>query len=160
MADLVKTLGRSMVPRHRSLADNVREFLVFVLASEVYAVELARIREIVSPPPMTEVPRARPDVVGVCSVRGLLVTVIDLRLRMNVTAAPETRISRILLAYSDSGEVVGLLVDEVRQVVRLSEKQIEEAHSILGDKLSENVMGIGRVGSEVIVLLDLSRVTS
>ena len=102
-------------------------FSTFLLGGDLYGVELARIKEILSPPPITLVPRAPPAIVGVCSVRGLLVTVMDLRLRLELEARPPTRRARILLVTTDPGEVVGLLVDEVRQVVRLSEDEIELA---------------------------------
>jgi purine-binding chemotaxis protein CheW len=130
--------------------------LAFELAGERYGVELARIREIVSPPPITEVPRAPRDIVGVCSVRGLLVTVFDTRRRMKLEERPASRLTRILLANVDSGEVVGLLVDEVNQVVRLREHEIEYAQNVLGSDTSDPVQGIGRPGNDLIVLLDLS----
>ena len=137
----------------------IREFLAFLVAGEEYAVELARIREIVSAPAITTVPRSSKDVIGICSVRGLLVTVIDLRRRLRVPEAPASRHSRILLSQTDSGEVVGLFVDEVKHVVRLRSSEIEIAHAVLGNDLSEYVMGIGRSDGDVIVLLDLRSIT-
>jgi purine-binding chemotaxis protein CheW len=139
----------------------VREFLVFALGGEHYGVELTRIREIVSPPPITPVPRAKSDVLGVCSVRGLLVTVVDLRKRLRLETPPATRRTRILLAQGDSGEVMGLMVDEVRHVVRLTETEIEVASNVLGGDISEHVLGIGRpAGEPVLVLLDLGSIVS
>ncbi len=134
----------------------LREFLSFRLGADVYAVELARIREIVSSPPLTEVPRAAADVIGVCSVRGLLVTVVDLRRRLRLPESPPTRLSRILLANTDSGEVVGLLVDEVRHVVRLGSSEIELTGNVLGADLSDHVLGVGRPDGDFVVLLDLA----
>jgi purine-binding chemotaxis protein CheW len=137
----------------------IQEFLIFTLAGDPYAVELARVREIVSPPTLTEVPRSAADVMGVCSVRGLLVTVIDLRRRLKVAERPQTRFSRILLAHADSGEVIGLFVDEVRHVVRLNGNDVELAHAVLGGDVSDHVLGIGRVLGEVIVVLNMGSVT-
>ncbi len=139
----------------QSAASELREFLSFRLGADTYAVELARIREIVSSPPLTEVPRSSPDVIGVCSVRGLLVTVIDLRRRLKLVEAPATRLSRILLANADSGEVIGLLVDEVRHVVRLASSEIEVTANLLGSDLADHVLGVGRPNGEFLVLLDL-----
>lgn len=148
------------VPRSTNLGvRGIQEFLIFTLAGEPYAVELARVREIVSPPALTEVPRAEPDVMGVCSVRGLLVTVIDLRRRLTLVERAQTRYSRILLAHADSGEVIGLFVDEVRNVVRLNGREIEVAHAVLGGDVSDHVLGIGRVDGEVVVILDIGSVT-
>jgi purine-binding chemotaxis protein CheW len=153
--------------RHKSLARRspaergpVREFLAFGLGEELYGVELTRIREILSPPPITYVPRASNEVLGVCSVRGLLITVMDLRRRLRHEERPLTRRARILLTTTAGGEVVGLLVDDVRQVVRLSEEQIEVASNVLGGEVSEHVLGIGRPDGSVVILLDLVTIVS
>src|SRR5690606_689560 len=138
----------------------IREFLVFSLAGELYGVELTRIKEILSPPPVTEVPRAPPEVVGVCSVRGLLVTVLDLRRKLRLEERPLGRRARILLATTESGEVIGLLVDEVRQVVRLSENEIEMAAATLGGDVAEHVLGVGRPEGAFLVLLDLKAIVT
>ncbi len=157
MADL----ARAAPPRPlRRAADRgpVREFLVFGLAGELYGVELTGIKEILSPPPITPVPRAPSEVVGVCSVRGLLVTVLDLRRRLRLEERPLGRRTRILLATADAGEVTGLLVDEVRQVVRLAESEIEVAAQALGGDLAEHVLGVGRPGGVFLILLDLNAI--
>lgn len=160
MADLVKAGGRGLQRRALAHAGPVREFLALALGGEQYGVELTAIREILSPPPVTFVPRAPSSVLGVCSVRGLLVTVIDLRRRLGLGQAASTRRTRILLTTGPSDEVFGVLVDEVRQVVRLSESELELSGSVLGDGVAEHVLGIGRPkpGDDVIILLDLERI--
>lgn len=152
MADLV----RSEVQTSGVLSRGLREFLMFGLAGEAFAVELGRVREIVSPPALTKVPRAPSEVMGVCSVRGLLVTVIDLRRRMRLPAQPASRSSRILLTATARNEVVGLFVDDVRYVVRLEGSEIEAAQTVLGADVPDHVIGIGRSQGEVIVVLDLT----
>jgi purine-binding chemotaxis protein CheW len=159
MADMVRAREGRMARRGADRGP-VREFLAFTLAGELYGVELTRIREILSPPPITQVPRAPGDVIGVCSVRGLLVTVVDLRRRLRLEERPTTRRTRILLTASEGGEVLGLYVDEVRQVMRLTESEIEMAGSILGGDISEHVLGIGRPVGSVLILLDLSSIVS
>jgi chemotaxis signal transduction protein len=141
------------------LDQGVREFLVITLAGESYGMELKRVREILSPPTITLVPRAPSDVVGICSVRGMLVTVFDLRKRLKLELRPTTRLSRVLLSESSSGEVVGLLVDDVKNVVRLAADEVELAQSILGGDLSDYVLGVGRPIGEPIILLDQRRLT-
>jgi len=157
MADLVRT-GEERLSRIRTEERAPREFLVFSLAGELYGVELTRIREILSPPPLTPVPRAPQDVLGVCSVRGLLVTVIDLRRRLKLEQPETTRRARILLTRMDGGEVLGLYVDEVHQVVRFPHTEIEVAANVLGGDVSEHVLGIARPGDILIILLDLASI--
>ncbi|MFW6051202.1 MAG: chemotaxis protein CheW [Myxococcota bacterium] len=120
----------------------VQEFLGFALSQESYALPLSTIREILKPPPITEVPRAPADVPGIISVRGRIITVVDLARRLRLPESRRGRKTRILLV--DAGvEVIGLLVDHVLQVFRLREEEIELAHAAAGD-LAEYVLGIGR----------------
>lgn len=156
MADLTRApAGR--LARRGAARGPVREFLTFLLGDDAFGVDLARIKEILNLPPITPVPRAAASVMGICSVRGLLVTVMDLRLRLGLETRPRTRRARILLVTTDSGDVVGLLVDEVRHVLRLSEDELELAPSLGGD-LAEHVLGVGRPRGEFVVLLDLGAV--
>lgn len=162
MADLVKVGARGTHRRAVSHKGPVREFLVLRVGDDDYGVELTAIREILSPPPVTFVPRAPAAVIGVCSVRGLLVTVVDLKRRLGLAPGASARRARILLTSGPFDEVFGVLVDEVRQVVRLSESELELSGSVLGGDVAEHVLGIGRPqpGDEVIILLDLRRIVS
>ena len=96
--------------------------------------------EILRPPPITEVPRAPTQVIGVISVRGKLVTVVDLRRRLASPRRPSIGESRILLVESGAGEQIGLLVDEVQQVWRLAADEIEPA-SVLGGEQAAHIAG-------------------
>jgi|SRR5664280_1274812 len=157
MGEIVHFGSRRAMRRDSGERESIREFLAVMLAGQSYGVELTRIREILSPPPLTTVPRAPDHIKGVCSVRGQLVTVIDLRSRLRLQEAPSTRKTRILLTES-GGEVVGLYVDEVRHVLRLTETEIELATGVFGNDVSEHVIGIGRPPGHVLVLLDLTSV--
>ena len=120
----------------------VREFLGFIIADETYALPLRAIREILKVPPITGVPRAPADVLGIISVRGRITTVRDLRRLLRMPEQPTDKHTRVLLV--DAGdEVVGLLVDRVLQVYRLEEAEVEMA-AVVGGDVSEHVMGVGR----------------
>lgn len=150
----------SRAGRGERLGEDVRDFLAFGLAGERFALPLASIREILKTTAVTEVPRSKPWVLGILSVRGRITTIVDLRRRLRMPAAASSKQNRILLV--DGGdEIVGLLVDQVFQVYRLQEDEIELAATVAGD-LSDHVLGIGRPqqdngGSspeEILVLLD------
>lgn len=144
MADLVRrhaggirrTRQHDRVPR--------TEYLAFLLAGEPYAAPVALIREILKPPPMTPVPRAPHSVLGIISVRGQIVTVLDLRQRLRLRETPATPRTRILLVEASTGEILGLYVDEVLQVHRLAETEIERAAIALGGDVAEHIAGIAR----------------
>ncbi len=118
------------------------EYLGFILADEHYALPLTSIREILKVPPVTEVPRAPRDVLGIVSVRGRVTTVIDLRRRLRMPESPISKRTRVLLV-DEGSEILGVLVDGVLSVVRLSEEEVELATHVGGDT-ADYVLGIGR----------------
>ena len=159
MSDLHSHESGALAFRSSAGSGETAEFLAFVCANELYAVDLRSVHEIVIPPPITPVPRSPHPVVGVCSVRGQLVTIVDLRAVLRVPESEGSRRERILLARMPDDELVGLRVDEVRHVVRLLPSQIEYTSQTLGGEVSEGVRGIGRpAGGDVIVLLELTAV--
>jgi purine-binding chemotaxis protein CheW len=146
MADLTRR-GKHTGPLRRSRQQDRgprTEHLAFTLGSDVYAAPVALIREILKPPPLTPVPRARHQIIGIVSVRGQLVTVVDLRRRLRLAEAPFSRKTRILLVDATGGEVMGVLVDEVLQVYRLAEGEIEPAVAALGGEVVGYISGIAR----------------
>lgn len=156
MADLVKREARSLA---RRVSDDARgkrsEYLAFTLGDDIYAVPIGAVREILKLPLLAEVPRGPRDVLGIASVRGLLVTVVDLRGKLGLEPAEPTRKSRLLLVEGEDAELFGLLVDEVRKVYRLAEAEIEAASEVLAGQVGDHVAGIGRPEGEVVILMNL-----
>lgn len=120
----------------------VYDVLAFILADETYALPLSAVREILKLPAVTEVPRAPSDVIGIISVRGRIVTVLDLRRRLRMPESPLSKASRVLL-IDDGREILGMLVDRVLSVYRLRSDELELAAAMGGDT-PDHVKGIGR----------------
>lgn len=133
--------------------------LAVVAGEEAYGFPLSSVREILVPPPLTEVPRAAPHFLGVISVRGQIITLIDLPKMLNLEVKEPEPYGRILLV-DNGGELIGVAVNRVIQVYRMEPEQIEYA-SAMGAELSEYVVGVGRVSSnpsseaeEMLILID------
>jgi purine-binding chemotaxis protein CheW len=129
--------------------------VVFALAGETYAVPIDRVREILRLGPITRVPGAAAHVRGVTNVRGRIIAVADLGAKLGlvpVAAGPDARILLVELR----GRVVGVLVDQVRQVSKLPRAAVVAAPD--GDRAdAEIVTGVARTGADLILLLDLDR---
>lgn len=153
--------GRLARRAHSLEWEHVTEHLGFRIADEVFALPLTDVRELLTPPLITFVPRAPKAALGLASVRGMLVTVLDLGVRFGKRAKPvdptSEKRARVLLVLSPEGETIGLLVDEVLSVYRLAEHEIEPA-SALGGTVSEHVVGLGRQDDHLLILLSLSAV--
>lgn len=131
-----------------------REFVTFVLAGDPYALPIERVREIVRMRAITPVPRVPDAILGVISLRGEVVEVLDLRLRLGLAASPPTRASRIIVLHGEDGAVSGLLVDAVRDVLRITEDDVRPASG--GDH--EGVSALLARGEQFVSLLDIERV--
>lgn len=143
-------------PGHIPAADlrTQHDVLTFTVGVEEYGIGIAHIREITKYKPITEVPRVPAFVAGIILVRGLVVPVLDLRLRLRLRAAPLSSKSRILVVSrpvtdseamaEDEREVFGLIVDRVSQVVRVDEQDIDPPTLLAGHE-SEFVAGICRL---------------
>lgn len=152
----------SEVERARALAaepeappqEPTREYLAVRLDSEAYAFPIERIREIHKVGPITEVPRAPPDVVGILSLRGEVIPVIDPRVRLDLPRPAPTRASRVVIADPGDGPCA-LLVDEVTGVVHLASSDVEPVpRGVASDP--ELLAGVARPAGRMLVLLDLA----
>jgi len=108
----------------RDESTSLRELLWVEVGGEPYALPIERVREIVRMCPLTRVPRAPALVLGVISLRGEIVQVLDLRRALGAAAPPPTRRSRIVVLHSEAGEIAGWLVDAVSQVLRVPEAEL------------------------------------
>jgi purine-binding chemotaxis protein CheW len=131
------------------------ELLLCTVDGAPYALPVERVREIVRMRPITPIPRAPELVRGAISLRGQVVQVIDLRRRLGMAPAEPTRASRFVVLRGDEGAVTAILVDAVREVLRLPAPALREApaHCEAVEALCE------RDGAFVSVL-DLDRVLS
>jgi purine-binding chemotaxis protein CheW len=131
------------------------EFLTFLLGAEEYAIAIERVREVVRSPPITEVPRAPAHILGVVTVRGEVVAVIDPRRRLGLPPArPAEGEGKVVIVDAGEGPC-GLHVDRVASVVRLRPGSIEPCPQGIAGQHAEYLAGIGREGDRLFTVLDL-----
>jgi purine-binding chemotaxis protein CheW len=118
-------------------------FLGFTLEGEECGADLHLVNQIVKPPPLTWVPRVRPHVLGVISIRGAVVTLVDLRQLLGLAPTAWPRSARVLLT-THRGEPIGLLVDSVTHVHRVAAEQFETGLALEESSRAEWVLGIAR----------------
>lgn len=133
------------------------QFLAFQLGSEEYALDITRISEIIKPREYTDIPRVPEFVLGLISLRGVVVPVFDLRLRFKLGKAHLTPASRIVVCRVDD-VMAGLLVDNIKQVIKLTADKIEPPPAVLSGVDRSLVEGVGRYQGRMIILLNLANV--
>ncbi len=137
-------------------AEDRVELLTFTIAGEQYAVAIDHLVEIVTPRAATHVPNADPTIVGIISLRGTMVTVIDVRRKLRHPRSERGNDTRIIVAER-AGETLGFEVDRVLRVLKVDAAAIEPHPVVHSSELSEAVRGVFRHAGALTILLDLDK---
>ena len=137
------------------------QYLTFKLGEEIFALDVAEVREILDFNTVTKVPRTPPFMRGVINLRGSVVPVMDLRLKFVMSETEKTVNSCIIvveMTMEGDNVVIGVLADAVQEVIDLEPDQIEPAPRI-GTKLSmEFILGMGKHNGTFMMILDIDRI--
>lgn len=140
-----------------------RQFLTFLLGGEAFAIAILRIKEIIEYGSLTTVPMMPAFVRGVINLRGAVVPVVDLQARFGRTCPPVSKRTCIVIveiASQDEVQVVGLVVDQVNEVVEIPAADIEPVPGFGAGIRADFIAGMGKLGGKFVVLLDLDAVLS
>lgn len=139
------------------------QYLSFTLDREFFALDIAKVREVLDYTKITRVPGMPAFMLGVINLRGSVVPVIDMRLKFNLPHEGKTVNTCIVIveiALENENTVVGALVDSVQEVFELDPSQIEPPPRI-GVKLkTEFIKGMGKKGEDFVIILNLDRIFS
>lgn len=133
------------------------QIVVFKLAGEQYGVNIAKVESIIKMQTITKLPQAPRYVEGITNLRGKVLPVIDLRLRFSLPTQELSEDQRIIVVNPD-GEDIGLIVDEVSEVLTIAEQAIEPAPNITTTIDSSFIVGIAKIDQRLVILLDLEKV--
>jgi purine-binding chemotaxis protein CheW len=133
------------------------ELLTFVIANEHYAVDIERIVEIVTPRAVTRIPNADFSVVGIISLRGTIVTLVDVRRKLRHPPAGDATADTRIVVIDYRNEMIGFVVDRVLRVVKADAADIEAHPVVHATELDESVKGVFRAGGALTILLDLDK---
>lgn len=136
-----------------------KKYLTFSLGEEEFGVDIVHVTEIIGIQKITEMPDSAEYVKGVINLRGKVIPVIDVRLRFHLEERPHDERTCIIVTHVDS-TIVGLIVDTVAEVLDIHRDNIDPPISGRLGKTEQHVAGLGRVGEEVKILLDLPSLLS
>jgi len=150
-------ISQHRVNRQEEEEEEQIQILTFQLADEEYGLNIMDIKEIVRPKEPTEVPRTPHYVLGIISLRGMIVPIFDVRKRLGLKATESNPGNRVIVVNLRD-HFFGLLVDSVVQVLDLPLSRIEPPPEIIGGVDGEYCRGIGRIDDRLIILLNLQRI--
>lgn len=136
------------------------QLVVFNIGDEEFGVEINQVREIVKLLPITRMPKSPEFIEGVVNLRGQIITVIDLSKRLDIPTAGKSDTTRIIVV--EIGDTtVGMIVDSVTEVLRMSTSDIENTPALIQTQVHEKYLrGVGKMDDRLLILLDLNAVFS
>jgi len=144
--------------------DHPSQYLTFLVGKESFAISITDVNEIIEISSVTRVPMTPDYIHGVINLRGNVVPVIDLSARLGHSCTEISKRSCIVLVEidvtDDSTQLIGMLVDEVKEILEIPAENIQPAPDFGTDIRTEFIQAMGRVGDDFIILLAINRVLS
>ena len=143
--------------------DSKVQYLTFLLDDEVFALEIVKVREVLELGELTQIPRTPDYMRGVTNLRGSVVPVVDLKLKLNLDRTEKTVDTSIILTeliIDDKEVVIGVLADSVKEVLDISDADVDPPPRI-GSIIDTNfIKGMGKQGDEFVIILNIDLVFS
>ncbi len=137
----------------------IRQFIVFKLDEQLYGIDIQNVQIIERMKPIMRVPKAPDCVKGVMNLRGEIIPVISLREQFELEQLDSTDKTRIIIVKLEDAEV-GIIVDEVKEVIELSDVSIEVVQNVQGKMKTNHLLGVGKIqyDNSIVTLLNLENI--
>ncbi len=135
-----------------TVLSDAKQYIVVKLDNEQYGIDISLVDNIVRMQQITRVPMAQSYFSGVINLRGEIIPVLNLRLKFDLPMKEYTNATRIIIIKPENNAKIGVLVDEVREVVTLEDENIEKA---VYDEQGINLLGVGKYKNSLISLLNI-----
>jgi len=158
LAAFLETAGTPRFPEEAPIeksADEI-ELLTFTLGAERYAIDIDNVAEISAPRPCTRVPNAHPGTVGILSLRGAIVTLLDLRSRLKQPPASDGKERQVIIVRDGSG-LAGFEVDRVLRPAKIARTAIDPQPVVAAGEESDFIRGVVRGEDSLTIVLDLAK---
>ena len=136
-----------------------KQYIKIEMGEELFGIDISYVDNIVRMQRMTRVPNVAPYIKGVINLRGEIIPIMSLRLKMGLEEAEETKSTRIIIIKMEQYGKIGMIVDAVKEVVSLQDEQIDKMVYDSKDETVHYVAAVGKVEDSLISLLDLNVVT-
>jgi purine-binding chemotaxis protein CheW len=140
------------------------KYLTFFLGEEEYGVDVLFVQEIISMVSITHVPQTPPFVKGVINLRGLVIPVVDLRLKFNMEERKYDKKTCIMVVEingpDDKKQSMGLIIDKISEVLTIEPEEVDPPPEFGTNIKTEFIIGIAKKGETIKILLDINSVLS
>jgi len=147
--------------QEKMAASMAGKYLTFKLGPEIYGIEILCVQEIIGLMPITRIPKVSEYIRGVINLRGKVIPVMSLSRRFGVPDRDDTSLTCVIvieLARTSGTVTMGIVVDEVSEVININADNIESPPDLGGAAGDTFLCGMGKVDGKVVILLDMGRV--
>ena len=152
----LQTTPSTSVSSGAAVTTKLREFLAFKLGAEEYGIDILRVQEIRSYEEPTRIANAPPFIKGVVNLRGVIVPIIDMRLKFNLEQANYDAFT-VVIVLNIGSRVVGMVVDAVSDVITLTPDQLRPVPEFNSTIASDHLLAIGSVEDRMLILVDIEK---
>ena len=142
-----------------ALASTGGEYLTMKLGNEEYGIDILKVQEIRGYDAVTQIANTPAYIKGVINLRGIIVPIVDLRIKFNVGAADYTQFT-VVIILNVAGRVVGMVVDSVSDVITLAAEQVRPAPAFGACLDTQYITGLGTIDERMLILMDIERLMS
>jgi purine-binding chemotaxis protein CheW len=147
------------VTERRAAVGRMVQLATFLVGGEEYALDIMRIKEIINPLRVTPVPKVPPFIEGVIELRGAIIPIVDLRKRFDLPVTPVVRATKYLIVAIE-GRIVGLVVDAVGEVLRLTDADVKPAPELVTPEAAGLFVGVCKMRGRIIMILEIDKILS
>ncbi len=147
-----------MAKNKSMIEDDKKQYIVVKIGSEQYGIDISYVNNIVRMQKITRVPKVQPYFKGVINLRGEIVPIMSIRTKMNLEPDVFTDVTRIIILKLEEHGVLGILVDEVKEVVTLGPNEIDKTTNDVKNNKSNFIDGVGKNGGTLISLFDINSI--
>jgi purine-binding chemotaxis protein CheW len=140
-----------------TMSDDTTEFVTVLIGGQLFGLPISRVQDVFMPDRLTRVPLAAPELAGVLNLRGRIVTAIDMRVRLGLPPREDGK-TNMAVGIEHKGESYGLLIDQVGEVLKVSEATHEANPANLDSRWARVAAGVHRLDGQLLVILDVDRV--
>lgn len=137
-------------------SSDLERFIEFSLGDEDYAIPLLMVREVISIPETTPIPKAPKHFIGLMNLRGQVISIVDLRTKLTIKPQEDTTDSAVII-IDFNGINIGIVVDSINKVLAFATTEIQEMPELNSQVKSDNILGVYKKSDGLTVLLDIAR---
>lgn len=146
-----------IINKHQDTLNEVVQLVSFKIGNEEFGVDILLVQEINKMTKLTKVPNAPEFVEGIINLRGKVIPVVDLRVKLNIPKKEHDKDTRIIVVEIDNN-TIGFIVDSVNEVLRIPMSITEAPPSLVTGINSEFIKSVGKLEDRLIILIDLNKI--